>query len=278
MDSQIDHVTVASQDLETLQAAFDRVGLPTAYGGVHSNDVTHMAQVGFGDGTYIELISRYDTTAHSPWWHDPIVHNAGPCGWALAVEELDVATTTLADRGIAVDGPSDYQRVPEAGPPIAWELTFLGDGDPGTFLPFLISDQTPRSRRVQPTGDLADRPITGLETVLLGVSSLDRAIERFAQAFETTVASTGRAPQLSATVATLTELPVILVEPAGDSWLTSRLDQFGPLPIGYLIGTTADPASQFEHTQQTALADRMVHWLPITAPVGHRYLGVVAVA
>ena len=57
---KIDHVTIAGPRLEAMQAAFAGLGFTTDYGGPHSNGITHMALLGFRDGSYIELISSLE--------------------------------------------------------------------------------------------------------------------------------------------------------------------------------------------------------------------------
>ncbi|MFC7166091.1 VOC family protein [Halospeciosus flavus] len=136
MDLTIDHVTVAGRNLDALSTAFSDGELPAEYGGTHSNGATHMSIVGFRDGSYIELVSTVDLSTPSPWWHDPIYGDGGPCAWAIDVEDIDEASETLRDRGIAVEGPIDYERERADGTLVEWELSFLGDeADPGATLP-----------------------------------------------------------------------------------------------------------------------------------------------
>ncbi len=56
-DLTIDHVTVAGKDLKAMQAALTALGIPTEYGGPHSNHATEMALTSFPDGSYLELIA-----------------------------------------------------------------------------------------------------------------------------------------------------------------------------------------------------------------------------
>ncbi|WP_433633656.1 VOC family protein [Halomicrococcus sp. NG-SE-24] len=275
MNLSIDHVTVASRDLASLSAAYNQAGLSPEYGGTHSNGVTHMAVVGFGDGSYIELISKADTEQESPWWHSPIQENGGPCAWAVGVDDIAAGTARLRDRGISVDGPHSYHRTPEEGARIEWELTFLGDGDPGTMLPFLIEDTTPRTRRISPTDDMATTSITGIETVVLAVPNRTTAVERFKTAFELSTPAKRFDSTREAKIAVFPNAPVILAEPASDGWLTERLNAFGPIPIAYLLGKEPTAATPFdvEHTEE--FADRTVSWIGPTTPLDRPYLGIV---
>ncbi len=54
---KIDHVTLAGTRLEEMREAFSAAtGIPTEYGGPHSNHATEMALASFPDGSYIELM------------------------------------------------------------------------------------------------------------------------------------------------------------------------------------------------------------------------------
>ena len=48
---KVDHVTVAGSDLASLQRMFADAGVPTEYGGKHSNGQTEMALSSFPDGS-----------------------------------------------------------------------------------------------------------------------------------------------------------------------------------------------------------------------------------
>lgn len=56
MQLKVDHASVCGPDLEPMRQAFASVGLVTDYGGPHAS-VTHMALLGFEDGSYLELIA-----------------------------------------------------------------------------------------------------------------------------------------------------------------------------------------------------------------------------
>ena len=81
----IDHATLAARELEPLSDLFRRLGLDPVYGGTHSNGITHMAVLGFPDGSYLELISTLQPGQPSPWWEQAIHTSAGPCAWAVRV-------------------------------------------------------------------------------------------------------------------------------------------------------------------------------------------------
>jgi len=276
MDLRIDHVTVAGRDLDRLADAFSAAGLPVEYGGRHSNGVTHMSIVGFRDGSYVELISTLDDGAESPWWDDAIRDDAGPCAWAVRADDIGETTATLRDRGVVVDGPSGYQREREDGTLIEWDLAYLEDGDPGARLPFLIADRTPRERRVRPTGELASSPVRGIETVVIGVPDLSAAVGAFETAVDAVEPTRSECGGLRADVASFSDLPVALAEPAGDGLLADRVERAGASPAAYLLGYERGADHGFEDLEAGSVGERSVEWLPVTHPAGRRYLGLVA--
>lgn len=275
MDLQVDHVTVAGSDLDRLTDAFTEAGLQPVYGGKHSNDVTHMSILGFRDGSYVELISTIEPDMDSPWWDDPIRQDGGPCAWAIAVDDIEAVTADLRSRDVRVDGPSAYQRVREDGTVVEWDLTFLGEGDPGSTLPFLISDRTPRDRRARPTGDVTASPIVGIDTVVIGVADLDAAVDRFSTVLDLARPTRGELTNLSAEVAVFPDQPIALARPRGRSWFADRIDEFGSLPVAYLLGRERGSETLFDDLTTDSLGGRQVEWLPVTDPIGHRYLGLI---
>ena len=275
MDLQVDHVTIAGRDLDRLADAYTEAGFEVDYGGRHSNEITHMSLIGFENGSYIELVSTIEPEMDSPWWDAPIHGDGGPCAWAIAVDDIDAATATLRSRGVPTDGPSAYQRVRGDGVVVEWDLTFLGEGDPGSSLPFLISDRTPRERRVQPTGDPTPSSVAGVDTVVLGVPDLEEAVQRFITAFELPEPTREQLTELNAEVAVFSDQPVALARPRSRGWFADRLDEFGPLPVAYLLGREDDTDSRFDDLTADSLGDRKIEWLPVTEPVGYRYLGLV---
>ena len=71
-----------------MQARLSALGIPSEFGGPHSNHATQMALTGFPDGSYLELIALQDkpdakaVAAH--YWSEQIQGNAGPAAWAWA--------------------------------------------------------------------------------------------------------------------------------------------------------------------------------------------------
>lgn len=275
----IDHATIAARSLDELGDAFAAVGLPTEYGGMHSNGVTEMSLLGFQDGSYIECIATAEPGVESPLWDTHIRNDGGPCGWAVRAEDITAEAARLRDAGVIVSGPESMARERPDGVELAWELAILGEGDPGATLPFLIADETPREKRVSPTPAAADSELTGIERVVLGVADADRAAERFRRAFPGLPEPVREARDtFGATLVRFPGAPAVLAEPAAESWLADRLERFGPSPCGLLLGTTdvERSAERFGLDARISLAGRRAGWPSGTEGVLSE-LGVVEV-
>jgi len=280
MLGSIDHVTIAGSDLDDLSAAFDGVGLATEYGGPHSNGTTHMAVVGFGDGSYVELLSTRSGVETSSLWDAHVQNDGGPCAWCVAVDDVESVAATLRSRGVPVEGPTRLTRDRPDGVTVTWDLAFLGDGAPGSTLPFLIEDVTPRERRVTPTGDLAATPLSGVERVVVGVPDLDAAVEEFRTAFDLPAPERGSvdaAPvDFAADLAWFPDAPVVLAQP-DDGWLAERVAAFGAAPVAFLLGSddVEATAERVPLTDATpSFAGASVRWIRPAELGGVRYLGV----
>ncbi len=234
---KVDHVTIAASQLGRLRKSFAEVGLHTEYGGSHSNKITHMALLGFDDGSYIELISKIEPGEESPWWNQHIVQDGGPCAWAVQVDEIHRETERITALGIPVRGPYYYHRNRPDGSLVEWDLALLGDYEPGAKLPFLIADRTPRTLRVQPSSSVSGSELIGIRNVILGVRDLSAASDLFVRIFGWSSPEVEDDPEFGAYLAAFAGQPVILAQPKGDNWLQDRLNIFGECPCAFLIGS-----------------------------------------
>lgn len=57
MDLHVDYVVFGGTDLDALADRFERLDLPTEYGGEHADGTTHMRVLAFADGSYLECIA-----------------------------------------------------------------------------------------------------------------------------------------------------------------------------------------------------------------------------
>lgn len=263
---RIDHVTIAGSRLDPLREAFAAVGLETEYGGLHSNGVTHMAVLGFDDGSYIELISTVEAGAASPVWDRFIREDAGPVAWAVRTDDIEDEVARLRSAGVPVEGPAPWHRDRPDGGRAEWELAFPGEGPPGSTLPFLIEDRTPREARIRPSPSVAGSELEGVSAVVIAVPRLEPGLRLFRRAYGRGEAIEGappaleggppapggrsrvlrgRSPALGATLAAFPGQPAILAAPAeAGGWLAERLDRLGPAPCAFLLRTRDPVASE----------------------------------
>jgi hypothetical protein len=273
MDLRLDHVTVAGRSLDSLDAALSGVGLDPTYGGTHSNGVTHMSTLSFPDGTYLECISTREAGAASPWWDAHIRADAGPCAWCVRVPDAAEAAATFEDRGVTVDGPHEFARERPDGTRLAWELVYLGDGDPGGVLPFCIADTTPREERVGEP--LTGTGLAGIDSVVVGVADLDRATARLRAAFDLAAPVQGESERLDATVADFPDAPVALAAPRDSGWLADRLETVGASPCAFLFEADAGAAERYPVAATEPWGDGEAVWVEPGAVGGIRHLGLV---
>ncbi len=234
---ELDHVSICGPDLDALRQAFTDAGMTPDFGGPHGNGVTQMALIGFDDQTYIELIApvKPGVTAGSDWAKF-MTGDAGTCAWAVGTNVLLQDVDRLKKAGIAVNEPKRGSRKRPDGMSLEWMTAQIGPGTPGSTLPFIIEDQTPRAWRVQTSESVKGAPAFGVESVIVGVNNLDSAIALFRKAY-------GWAEPLTENQKDFGKLayfpgePVILAAPSSGGWLADRLGRFGESPVAYLLGT-----------------------------------------
>lgn len=260
----IDHVTIAGRNLAALESAFGLLGLGAVYGGAHSNGITHMSVLGFDDGSYIELISTRDKEEKSPLWEDCISGDAGICAWAVEADDVPAEASRLAARGIQVKGPVYMNRRRPDGKTAEWDLAFIGAHEPGSKLPFIIKDRTPRELRVEPTKTVSGTELTGIGKIILGVTDIGASMESFRRFYDLPEPEITDDEYFGAKMAGFKDAPVILASPLGsEGWLPERLNRFGELPCGFLIRTVdfEKTISRFKVAELTDLFGHRVAWL-----------------
>jgi hypothetical protein len=230
---ELDHVSVCGSNLDTLRQDFTAVGLTPDEGGPHGNGITQMALVGFDDGTYIELIApiKPGVTTGSDW--SKFMSDAAvTCAWAVETNVLLQEVDRLKKAGITVTAAEPGSRKRPDGMSLEWMTASLGPGTPGSVLPFIIEDQTPRAWRVQSSASVQGAPVSGVENVVIGVSNLESSIALFRKAY-------GWSAPLIETQKEFGKLayfpgePVILA--AGGGWLSEHIAKYGESPVAYLL-------------------------------------------
>jgi catechol 2,3-dioxygenase-like lactoylglutathione lyase family enzyme len=228
-DLKVDHITIAGRDLKQLQSQFAAAGIPSEYGGKHTNGLTEMAIASFADGSYLELIAAQEPTgAAEHYWGKFIDANAGPCAWAVSVPDVAAA--------VPGSHPARSGRLRPDGVKLEWESASMGPEPQGTFFPFFIHDLTPRERRAFPRGKPSAPRYSGVAHVVIGVRDLDLGIDRYRKAFHLSVPKRLDDETLQAHLAFFEDTPVVLASPlmAGTA-LAARLAKFGESPYAFVL-------------------------------------------
>ncbi len=240
---ELDHASVCGSNLDTLRQVFTDVGLTPDLGGPHGNGITQMASVGFDDGTYLELIAPIKPgVTEGSSWAKYMSDDAVTCAWAVGTNVLLQEADRLKKAGIPVTTPQRGSRKRPDGMSIEWMTADAGSGTPGSTMPFIIEDQTPRAWRVQTSASVQGAPVSGIEYVVLGVNNLDASIALFRKAY-------GWADPLTEVQKDIGKLayfpgePVILAAPSGGGWLSEHLAKYGETPVAYLLATRDLPAA-----------------------------------
>jgi Glyoxalase-like domain len=263
----IDHVTVAGRDLKTMMANFGAVGLKCEYGGSHSNHATEMALTSFPDGSYLELIALQPdadpkaVTSHV--WARQMQNNAGPCAWAVRVSDIAAEVNRLKAAGITVSAPLRNGRKRRDGMQLDWETAQIGSEPNGTFFPFLIRDLTPRRERAFPTGHPTTKDFSGVTKVVIAVRDLQASSDRYRKACSFAPPIKQIDASFGAHLASFGGTPVVLAAPlTPESWLTSRLEQFGEGPCAFIL--RARKAGQYEVASKTRWFGLDISWFDIS--------------
>ena len=261
---QIDRVVLAWAHLEALAGAFASVGLTADYGGIHTNGATHMATLGFTDGSYLELISVRQPGQQAPIWQHHIATNGGICAWSVSVGDVHKISDRLRTLGMPVDGPRSSSRRHPDGETIEAEITFVGAEGMGSLHPFMITDRTPRENRVRVSSSINGSGLAGLDSVVLAVPDVEAAAIEFQRVYGAgepididTDVFPGRTVQLHGE-------PVVVTSPASaDDWVARRIRAYGPTPCACLVRSTDMVASheRLPLTEAARFGEREVAWI-----------------
>jgi hypothetical protein len=243
-DLKIDHVTVAGEHLDAMRQAFTAAaGVPTEYGGPHSNHATEMALTSFPDGSYLELMgiqAQADPAAVAAHvWSRFLQSNAGPCAFALRVSDLNAEIRDLKSAGISTGGAEASGRTRPDGTKLVWQTVNVGPGRRGSLFPFLIEDQTPRENRAYPGGKPTTGRFGGIAQVVTGVHDLEGAITQYRKAFQLPAPLRQQDATFAADLAWFEGTPIVLARGLTDSsWLSRRVREYGDAPCAFLLKAT----------------------------------------
>lgn len=226
-----------------MQAALSAAGIPTVYGGMHSNHATEMALVSFTDGSYLELIAiqpNPDPQAVAQHeWSKFLDSDATPCAWAARVKDLTAEVKRLKDAGVTVSAPVKSGRQRPDGVRLEWETSQLGTETRGTFFPFLIQDFSDRNQRAFPQGKPVTKDFKGIARVVVAVKNLEDAIKRYQQAYNVPPPIKQADKAFEAYLALLGGVPVVLAQPLNaQSWLNDRIAKYGEGPCAFVLAAS----------------------------------------
>jgi hypothetical protein len=244
---RVDHATVCGPDVKRMQAALMAAGIPSEYGGPHSNHATEMALTSFTDGSYLEQIAiqpKGDPKAiNAHEWSKQMKGNAGPCAFAVRPADMAAEVKRLQLR-IQVNTPERAGRNRPDGTRLEWETAQVGSLVRGTFFPFLIRDFTPREARAFPSGKPTTTEFSGVARVVIGVRDLEDAIGRYRRTYELPEPRRQTDTSFDAHLAWMEGTPVILAAPLNaHSWLATRVEQFGDGPCALILKASKSPGS-----------------------------------
>jgi catechol 2,3-dioxygenase-like lactoylglutathione lyase family enzyme len=230
---------IVGSTLERLVDAFEDIGLEAEYAGPLANDVNHLSQLAFPDGSYFELLSTIEPDQESPWWNDHLKRDGGPCAFAIESSDIVADTERVQAAEIPVDGPTEYGRERPNGTYFEYELSIVGEGGVARKYPFLIQEHTPRSKRVEwPSPTVAQTALTGIAYVVIGVSDLEASSNTYRAAYGLDEPIEEPMPALGATAYRFPESPIVLATPTDeDTLLAERIEHHGERPAAFLLGT-----------------------------------------
>jgi catechol 2,3-dioxygenase-like lactoylglutathione lyase family enzyme len=275
---KVDHASICASQLEPLRTAFAAAGMTTDYGGPHADGGTHMALLGFDDGSYLELIAPMKPgAADDSQWGKMIASDAGTCAWAIGTKDIQAEAARLKQAGVSVEGPAPGSRKRPDGQTIQWETAQIGAGGAGSVLPFMIQDKTARELRVKPSASMKGSPLTGISVVVVGVKDLDDSMTLFRKSFGLPTPRTEEQKDFGARLAYFPGTSVILAAPLSKhGWLAKRLEAYGNSPVAFLLGTDnpGEAAKRFELTDRGTWFGKNVQWFDPDKLHGVR-LGVI---
>jgi hypothetical protein len=257
---KIDHATVAGTNLDAMRKALTAAaGVPTEYGGPHSNHATEMALVSFPDGSYLELMgiqAKPDPAAVDAHdWSTFLKNNAGPCAFALRVTDLSAEIRQLKSAGIATGTPETAGRTRPDGSKLAWQTVNVGPGRRGSLFPFLIADMTPRESRAYPSGKPTTDRFAGIANVVVGVHDLEGGVAQYRKAFKLAAPLRQKDAAFGADLAWFEGTPIVLAQGLNGSWLSRRVEEYGDAPVAFVLaaasgapGASSKPSKWFGHS------------------------------
>ena len=203
MTLALDHIVIAVADLDKAFADYTKLGFKVIRGGEHANGKTANVLVVFEDGAYLELIAWKQPDPGFRW--SDVYHRAGEgfLDHALLPDDIAAVVTGAKARGLDISSPEPGGRHRPDGERLEWQTA----RSPGSDVPFLCGDVTPRRLRVQ-EGEVRHHAngVTGVAALTIAVKDLDSASIRYGAllGLAPSAVSTGTVGGAAARMASLT--------------------------------------------------------------------------
>ncbi|GJD51419.1 hypothetical protein OPKNFCMD_4173 [Methylobacterium crusticola] len=177
MPLTLDHIVIAVADLDAAFADYTALGFTVIRGGEHQNGITHNVLVVLADGAYLELIAFRRPEPGNRW--SEVYHRAGEgfLDHALLPGAIEADVAAAQRRGLDIADPVPGGRHRPDGARLDWKTARA----PGSDVPFLCGDVTPRALRVQ-EGDVRRHAngVTGVAALTVAVRDVEAARARYA--------------------------------------------------------------------------------------------------
>jgi hypothetical protein len=237
MPLSLDHIVIAVADLDAAHADFSKLGFTVLRGGEHANGITHNVLVIFEDGAYLELIAWKRPDPGNRW--SDVFHTAGEgfVDYALLPDDIAAVVANAQARGLDIEDPVFGGRNRPDGERLEWRTA----RSPGSDVPFLCGDVTPRSLRVQ-EGAVRRHAngVTGVAELVVAVRDLDASLARNAALLPDTTperheTSLSGSPARTAAFTLGNGSRVILASPTGPGPLAGHLAARGEGPFSVAL-------------------------------------------
>ncbi|WP_375460615.1 VOC family protein [uncultured Enterovirga sp.] len=176
MSLTLDHIVIAVSDLDAAFTDYGRLGFTVIRGGEHANGITHNVLVVFQDGAYLELIAWKRPDPGMRW--SEVYHSAGEgfVDHALLPTAIEADVSAAQRRGLDMEDPIPGGRLRPDGERLEWKTA----RSPGSDVPFLCGDVTPRRLRVQ-EGEVRQHAngVTGVAELTIAVRDLGASLRRY---------------------------------------------------------------------------------------------------
>lgn len=257
MPRRIDHVILASRDLDTLEPIFIRLGFSVTGGGTHPHLGTRNRIVVLGEG-YLELLGVANAERVSPVVTRRLSRaRTGWVGFAVQSDDIVSEAAAMRSRGVDARGPQPGRLVAPNGRTRSWSVTMIGSDDLWSAaepLPFLIQHDAVGGRhRQELAGEGVLEPHANgalrLSAVYVAVHDLDAAVESFARAYNLRVVGSPRYDDvLKAETVTLPlaegDERIVLAQATASGPVRTRLDEAGDGVCAVSVAVAARAAAE----------------------------------